>query len=70
MLDDFQRFQVRRFLTFLPTDVGYCANCLGRLYGEAPDKIRSYLGGATAGQHAECGKCGERTETYRSRHFA
>jgi hypothetical protein len=69
MADEFQRFQFRRFLTFLPADVGYCLDCLGRLYGDTPNSIRSYVG-TTAGQDAECSKCGKRTEIFRSRLFA
>lgn len=57
----------RNFLQGLPNHAGYCVDCLTKLWGERPSTIRGYLDAnpPIVAQHADCGNCGERKETFR-----
>jgi hypothetical protein len=59
--------EFKAFLSNLPARAGYCLDCLSHMYEEPAATISGYLSEAgITGRNAECGNCGERTETFRS----
>lgn len=43
---------------------GFCVECLGSLYGEPVENIRTYLEGVESSPN-QCDNCWERRETFR-----
>lgn len=62
------RDEFRSFFSLLPGKVGYCVDCLGKMYGTPSSTIWGYLiDDGLTGRPAECDNCREPTVTFLSK---